>query len=247
MLIRSRPSNGFITRPALPAQLAAWMHLVSLLLSARGGLAAETNSPFAKWEKEIAAFEASDKSNPPPKDVIVFVGSSSIRMWKNLARDFPDRAVINRGFGGSQIIDSVHFADRIVIPYSPRQIVMYAGGNDINAGKSADEIFADFKAFVARIQAALPETRIAYISSAPNPARWAQVERVRRLNQLIEQFTKTDSHLDFINVFPRMLGPDGQPKPNIFLPDRLHMNENGYAIWRDVVGGHLLNVPAAKQ
>lgn len=224
---------------------ADFILLVGLLATALPGRAAETNSPFARWEKEIAAFEASDKTNPPPKGAIVFVGSSSIRMWKSLASDFPDRAVVNRGFGGSQIIDSVHFADRIVLPYAPRQIVMYAGGNDINAGKTPEQVLADFKVFVAKVQAALPATRIAFISIAPNPARWAQVERVRRLNQLIEDYTRTNSHLDFINVFPQMLGPDGQPKPDIFLNDRLHMNERGYALWREIVGGHLLKTAPA--
>ncbi len=246
-LSRSRTSTGFLTRPALASCMAVWMLLGTLLLSARFGVAAETNSPFAKWEKEISAFEASDKTNPPPKEAIVFVGSSSIRLWKSLAKDFPDRAVVNRGFGGSQVIDSVHFADRIVLPYAPRQIVMYAGGNDIAAGKLPEQIFADFKAFVAKVQAALPATRITYIASAPNPSRWAQVERVRRLNQLVEEYTHTDSHLDFIDVFTHMLGPDGQPKPDIFLADRLHMNARGYALWREIVGGHLVKTAPANR
>ena len=247
MLAPPSLSSSSSPRSARRLRAADFILIVGLLAAANFGRAAETNSPFAKWEQEISAFEASDITNPPPKEAIVFVGSSSIRMWKNLAKDFPDRAVLNRGFGGSQIIDSVHFADRIVLPYAPRQIVMYAGGNDINAGKTPEQVFADFKAFVAKVQAALPATRIAYISSAPNPARWAQVERVRRLNQLIEEYTRTDSHLDFINVFPQMLGPDGQPKPDIFLADRLHMNERGYALWREIVGGHLLNVPPVKR
>ena len=109
------------------------------------------------------------KINHPPKGAILFIGSSSIRLWKTLARDFPEHKVINRGFGGSQIIDSVRFAERVVLPYQPKRIVFYAGGNDINAGKAPEEVCADFKAFVEKVRGALPETRIAYISIAPNP------------------------------------------------------------------------------
>jgi lysophospholipase L1-like esterase len=116
---------------------------------------------------------------------------------------------------------------------------MYAGGNDINAGKTPQRVLADFRAFVARVHAALPECRISYISNAPNPKRWALIEQMRECSRLIEEFTKTDKRLQFINVYPRMLGPDGLPKPDIFLYDQLHMNEKGYAIWKEVVGPFL--------
>jgi lysophospholipase L1-like esterase len=191
------------------------------------------------FEKEILAFEASDKTNPPPKDAALFIGSSSIRLWKSLAADFPKHKVINRGFGGSHISDSVNYAERIAIPYHPRLIVFYAGGNDIHGGKTPERVFADYKAFVAKIHAALPRTRIAYISIAGNPSRWAEVERVKEANRLIEAHTKTDPRLHFINVFPRMLGEDGQPRPEIFVADRLHMNERGYQLWKEIVGPYL--------
>jgi lysophospholipase L1-like esterase len=189
-----------------------------------------------KWEKEIAAFEAREATNPPPKDAVLFVGSSSIRLWKTLAQDFPELKVINHGFGGSQIEDSVFYADRIVIAHHPKVVVMYAGGNDINAGKTPEQVAADFKTFVGKVQAKLPETRIAYISIAPNPARWSQLDRVKRANELIREFTTRDKRLKFIDVFPHMLGSDGQPLPDIFVADRLHMNEKGYALWKKVVG-----------
>lgn len=230
-------SSRHWVKPTLAAMLAGV--LLGGFSVASPVCAADANSPFARWEKEIGAFEASDKTNPPPKNGILFVGSSSIRLWKSLAKDFPGQPVYNRGFGGSQIIDAVHFSDRIVIPYAPRLIVMYSGGNDINAGKSPERVFADFKAFVAAVHAALPRTRIAYIAIAPNPARWSQVERVRRANQLIEAFTRTDPRLDFIDVFPQMLGADVLPRPEIFVADRLHMNERGYALWREIVAPHL--------
>ena len=206
-----------------------------LVLCALGALGQTTN----RWDKEIAAFEAQDKTNPPPKGAILFIGSSSIRLWKTLAEDLPEHKVINRGFGGSQIEDSVYFVDRMVVPYQPKRIVMYAGGNDINANKTPEQVASDFKAFVTKVHAKLPETRIAYISIAGNPARWSQVERVKRANELIREFTRTDKRLQFIDVFPHMLGEDGKPLPDIFVEDRLHMNEKGYAIWKRVVGAAL--------
>lgn len=192
-----------------------------------------------RWEQDIRAFEAVDRTNPPPKNAILFVGSSSIRLWKTLAKDFPDKPVINRGFGGSFISDSVHFADRIVLPHRPRQIVMYAGGNDINAKKTPEQVAADFRAFVEKVHAALPETRVAYIAIAPNPARWAQVERIKAANQLIAEFCRSNAKLAFIEVFPRMLGADGQPRPEIFVADRLHMNAKGYELWTGLVRPYL--------
>ncbi len=188
------------------------------------------------FEKEILAFEASDRTNPPPRGAILFIGSSSIRLWKTLAQDFPGHRVINRGFGGSQIIDSVRYADRIVFPYQPKQIVLYAGGNDINAKKTPEQVFADYRAFVKKVHAKLPRTRIAYISIAPNPARWAQVEQVKEANRLIADHTKTDRRLTFIDTFTHMLGADGQPLPDIYVADRLHMNAKGYELWKGIVG-----------
>jgi lysophospholipase L1-like esterase len=213
---------------------------LSLFVAIAPQLRAEPASdPFAKWEKEISAFEAKDKENPPPKGGIVFVGSSSIRKWTTLAEDFPHHHVLNRGFGGSQIIDSVHFADRIVLPYEPRMVVLYAGGNDIHAGKSPEQVFADFQAFVEKVRAKLPKTVIACISIAGNPSRWAEVEKVKALNAMIEGYIKDKPGLKFINVFPRMLGSDGQPRPEIFVEDRLHMNAEGYKLWTEIVGPYL--------
>jgi lysophospholipase L1-like esterase len=192
----------------------------------------------AQWEREIAAFESKDRTSPPPQDCIVFVGSSSIRLWKSLAADFPGFPVVNRGFGGSQLADSVNFAERIITPYHPRQVVIYAGGNDINAGKSPDVVYGDFVALVKKLRAAMPHVEIAYISSAPNPARWAQVEKVKRLNTLVAEYCR-HRDIEFINVFPLMLGPDGLPKPDIYVSDRLHMNAKGYEIWKEAVGPYL--------
>ena len=212
------------------------LHLLALLLAATTALAQNKTNSF---EKEILAFESGDKTNPPPKGAALFIGSSSIRLWKTLAKDLPEYRVINRGFGGSQVSDSIYFTDRIVLPYEPDVIVFYAGGNDINAKKSPETVAADFKTFVAGVRAKLPKTKIAYIAIAGNPARWAQVDQVRAANQMIRDFTATQDGLSFIDVFPHMMGDDGLPKPDIFVADKLHMNEQGYVIWKRVVGEHL--------
>lgn len=200
--------------------------------------AAATNS----FDREILAFEARDRTNPPPRDAVLFIGSSSVRMWKNVAQDFPQYPVINRGFGGSQISDSIHFADRIVAPYRPRLIVFYAGGNDIHAKKSPQRVADDFKTFVQVVRRKLPSTPITYISIAPNPSRWAEVTEVREANRLIREFTTREKGLSFVDVFPLMLGPDGLPLPDIYLADKLHMNPKGYAIWRGPLSEHLARV-----
>lgn len=200
----------------------------------------ETNQPFAG---EINAFADADHFNPPPTNAILFVGSSSIRLWKTLAEDFPQHQVINRGFGGSQIIDSVNYANRIIIPCRPKHIVLYAGGNDINAGKSAQEVLADFQAFVRKVRETLPHVEISYISIAPNPARWSQVGRVREANRLISTYARYDGRISFIDVFPQMLGRNGQPRPDIYVADRLHMNAKGYELWKKIVGDHLNQPP----
>jgi lysophospholipase L1-like esterase len=201
--------------------------------------AAERKDDPVRWEKDIQAFEAADKTNPPPKNAILFIGSSSIKRWTTLSQDFPEHKVINRGFGGSHLDDSVYYFDRIVAPYKPKMIVVYVGSNDINFGKTPEQVFAAFKEFVAKTHKALPKTRVAYISIAPNPARWSQIEQIKATNKLIEDFIQQDSRLTFINVFPEMLGPDGKPKPDIFVSDKLHMNQKGYELWTTIVRPYL--------
>jgi lysophospholipase L1-like esterase len=184
-----------------------------------------------KWEPEIAAFEASDRTNPPPKDCIVFVGSSSIRMWSSLKSDFPGLPAINRGFGGSELADSVHFANRIIVPYKPREVVIYAGGNDLANGKAPELAFGDFVALFETIHQQLPNARVIFIATAPNPSRWKLVEKMKRFNSLSRDYC-SEHGATFVDVFTRMLGPDALPQPDIYREDRLHMNAKGYAIWK---------------
>ena len=162
---------------------------------------------FEKWEKEIAAFEQADRTSAPPKGALLFIGSSTIRLWKTLGQDFPHHTIINRGFGGSQIADSTHFADRVIFPYQPRMILLRAGGNDIHAGKSPELVFSDFRAFVIKVREKLPNVEIAYIALSPSIARWDEKEKGEALNRMIREYTREipglkyiDSRLDLAGV-----------------------------------------------
>ena len=196
--------------------------------------AASTHN-FAKWEKDIAAYEAKDQATPPPKGGILFIGSSTIRRWATLAVDFPEHQVINRGFGGSQIVDATHFAKRIVFPYEPRMIVLRSGGNDIHAGKSPEQVFEDYKAFVAAVRERLPSAPIVYLSVTPTPSRWAEREPCRVLDGLIEGYTHQRPNLIYVETNDMVLGPDGRPRPELFVADRLHLSPEGYRLLADRV------------
>jgi GDSL-like Lipase/Acylhydrolase family len=196
---------------------------------------------FARWEKDIAAFEAADRSAPPPKGAILFIGSSTIRLWKTLAQDFPQHQVINRGFGGSEIVDSTHFADRIIFPCEPKMVLLRAGGNDIHNGKSPEQVFDDYRQFVARIHGKLPQTKIVFISLCPAISRWSEAEKNKALNKLVEEYSRDKPYLGYIESYDISLGPDGQPRPELFVADKLHLNEEGYKLLVARVRPHLGN------
>jgi hypothetical protein len=211
-----------------------------LALPACFSRAEETNHDFAKWEKAIAAFEQSDASHPPPRNAIEFIGSSTIGRWKTLAQDFAGHPVFNRGFGGSEIVDATHFAPRVIFPYAPRMIVLRAGGNDLWAGKSPEQVFADFKDFTSTIRAKLPETEIVFLSLSPSVARWKQHEEEKEVNRLIENFTRQAPHLKYVDTYDLPLGADGRPRPELFVADQLHFNEEGYKLLTQRVRMRLL-------
>jgi lysophospholipase L1-like esterase len=192
----------------------------------------------AKWESAITEYEVQDATNRPAPGGIVFTGSSYIRRWTSLAADFPGLPVVNRGFGGCQLADVYHYVDRIVIPYAPREVVFYAGGNDISAHKPPEIVFGDFVALVEKLRAALPQVKLVFVSCPPSPKRWAQTAEIRKANLLIGNYCRRHS-LTFVNTFDLMLGADGLPRPDIYVEDQLHMNAKGYAIWREAVGPHL--------
>ena len=195
----------------------------------------------APFEKEIVAFEVADQKAMPPQNAVLFIGSSSIRMWKTLDADFMGIAVINRGFGGSKIADSMHYADRIVIPYHPRKIVMYAGDNDIAAGGTPQQVLEDFQAFVSKVREKMPDVPISYISIKPSLKRWKLVDQIKAANALIEKFATEGKNLEYIDVFTPMLGSDGKPRAELFRPDGLHMVAKGYELWTSIIAPKLKN------
>ncbi len=202
--------------------------LLTLALSV-GALRAAPPAGSSRWEPEIRAFEAQDRTNPPPVDAVLFIGSSSFRLWKTMAQDLAGERVINRGFGGSEIHDSTVFAERIIFPYHPRMIVLYAGDNDLAAGKSVEEVVEDYSELVHKVRVQLPKVRIAFVSIKPSPSRWRLKDKIVEANRQIAGMK--DDRLAFIDVFTPMLGPDGNPRQDLFEKDGLHPNEKAYKIW----------------
>jgi len=203
---------------------------VVLMGTWRSALGAETNHNFGVWEQEISAYERGDVTNPPPKGGIEFVGSSGIRLWQTLAQDFAGQPVFNRGFGGSEIVDSTHFADRIILPYAPRKIFFRAGGNDLANGKSPEEVFGDFKDFAALVHSNLPNTAIYYIAWNPTPSRWKQHEAERALNAMVAGFRQGKPFLKYIETYDLPMDAGGRPRPELFVADQLHFSAAGYRL-----------------
>lgn len=224
--------------------LAVAIILVAPYRSAFGAEKVQHN--FDKWEKEISAYEKADATNPPPKGAILFIGSSTVRMWKTLAQDFSKHTVINRGFGGSQIVDATHFAPRIIFPYAPKAIYLRSGGNDLWAGKSPEEVFGDFTNFVTTVHAKLPETDIIYISFGPCNSRLKQAGITKTLNELIADFIKGKAHLRYIETYDMAQGADNKPRAELFLKDQLHFNADGYKLLADRVRPDLERYSKAK-
>jgi len=186
----------------------------------------------------IDGFEALDRSSPPPRCATLFVGSSSIRFWTSLASDFPDRQVINRGFGGSTVWEVNHYFNRIVTPYHPRNIVFYAGENDLAAGRTPEAAFADFVAFMRLKEQALGSTPVWFISAKPSKLRWSQFAQQSAFNSQVRALADQRDDLSFIDIVPAMLKDDGSPK-DIFVSDNLHMTPGGYALWTPIVDAAL--------
>jgi len=216
-----------MTRRDLAFRLLAVALLLFLTLDAAQ---AQYRGPD-QWQAEIAALVSGDAASPPPAHAVLFVGSSSIRLWTTLADDFPGVPTINRGFGGSRIADSTFCADRIVVPYRPALIVMYAGDNDIAGGRTSQQVIDDFKAFVARVRRDLPQTAIAYVSIKPSVARAALWPQMRAANDGIARWALTQKRVSFVDVASAMLDARGQPRPELLREDGLHMLRAGYAIW----------------
>ncbi len=193
----------------------------------------------SQWEEAIQQFEAKDKTSPPPEEGILFVGSSSFAMWKDLEERFPDKKVFNRGFGGSQMTDVIQYAQRVIIAYQPAQVVVYEGDNDIASGKSPGTVLRDAKTLVQIIEDTLPDTQISFISVKPSLARWNLRKKYERANRKLEKYARKKDKVEFIDVWDPMLNEAGEPIADIFLEDGLHMNKKGYDIWTEQIEPHL--------
>jgi lysophospholipase L1-like esterase len=195
-------------------------------------------APADRWAKEIAAFVKDDEANPFPQGGIVFTGSSSIRLW-DLGAAFPGRRLLNRGFGGTQIVDSVNHVDRLVLRHRPSTVIFYAGDNDIASDRTPQQVDQDFRALVAKIHAALPAARVGFVGIKPSLARWSRIAQVREANRLVRAFCDGDDRLGFIDVDGPMLGWDGKPRADLFVKDGLHLSPKGYALWNVLVAPFL--------
>ncbi|MBV9878876.1 MAG: hypothetical protein JO180_00185 [Gemmatirosa sp.] len=206
-----------------------------LVLGATRAHAQPAPADTGRFEPEIRQFEQLDRQTPPPRDAVVFVGSSSIRMWCTLDRDFPTLRVVNRGFGGSEMGDVVHYTARIVLPYAPRTVVVYAGDNDLMAGKTPADVHDAYRRFTAMVHERLPGTRLVYVSIKPSPSREKLLPQVRATNALLRADARRDSLITYADVYTPMLDRAGRPRRELFGADMLHMNSSGYAIWRTVL------------
>ena len=187
------------------------------------------------WEKSIEAFETKDAESPPPKDAVLFVGSSSIVFWRSLAEDFAPIPVINRGFGGSQMNHLNYYRNRIVDKYKPKIIVVYEGDNDIAAGLTAGQVLEDYEDFITYVEDTLPNAKVCFIAIKPSVRREALWPTMLQVNQEIRDRAETQANLCFFDIGPPMLSETGGPRPDLFVSDGLHLNGKGYDIWAKTI------------
>lgn len=187
-----------------------------------------------RFAAEINAFKQWDRKNAWPADAVLFVGSSSIRMWPT-RESFPDLPVINRGFGGAQIPDMLHYFDDVVKPYAPRVIVFYCGDNDIADGRSPQQVADDFATFLRRVRKDFPRTHVVYLPIKPSIARWTLWPQMQDANRRIKAMAERDELLTFADTDVVLLGDDDKPRPDCFANDGLHLSNSGYEKWSRVV------------
>ena len=195
----------------------------------------EDNPDPLRFQDEINGYKQADKADPPPEGCYLFIGSSSMRMWKTLQEDFEDYPVINRGFGGSHFSDVIYYFDDLIKVYNPSKIVIYEGDNDIASNKSTGKIMRDLNELLEMIRGELDHPDIAIISAKPSPRRWDLKDKYENLNTKIKNLSIKDPDLSYIDVYTYMLNENGRPEPELFLEDSLHMTEKGYEIWKDQI------------
>jgi len=199
----------------------------------------QSNGPDpTRFEDRIVAYEKADRENLPSKEnLTLFVGSSSIVVWKTLNKDFKKYNVINRGFGGSHNSDVIYYFDRIVKPYNPSKIVYYEGDNDVASDQSVDQIFANFITVTEMIKKDLPDTKVAILSAKPSPSRWHLREKYAEYNGRVQDFCQVDPQFEYADVHTPMIGKNGRPKGKLYGSDSLHMSPKGYKLWKKVLKG----------
>ncbi len=211
--------------------------LVLLLFMA---LVPVTGQPFVN---DIAVFKKKDTAAFPPKKAILFIGSSSFTLWKDIQDYFPQHTILNRGFGGSSLTDLLRYKQDIIFPYEPRQIVIYCGENDLAGSDTvtASMVLERFRQLFTDIRNYSPAMPVAYVAMKPSPSRAHLKTKVEQANTLIQSFLNQQKNTVFIDVYQAMLNEHGLPMADIFLADNLHMNKKGYAIWQKLIAPHLLN------
>jgi lysophospholipase L1-like esterase len=194
----------------------------------------------ARLEGEVRKYEVVDRRTPPPAHPVLFTGSSSLRLWTNLVADFPGHAVLNRGFGGSQMRDLLHFFDRLVGRYQPSVVVVYEGDNDLASGQSVEEVYAQYLQFLQRVRNELPGTPVVILAVKPSPSRLKWMAGQRDLNARLEALAGSGPGLVFVDTFHPLLDAAGVPRPECFRADHLHLTPAGYAAWKPVVEAGLI-------
>jgi lysophospholipase L1-like esterase len=191
---------------------------------------------------EIKAFRRSDSIAMPPQNAILLIGSSSFTNWKDVAKYFPDKTIINRGFGGSSLPHLIMYAEDIIFKYNPKQIIIYCGENDLTGGPSitADTIFERLKSLHQLIRSRYKKVPVAYISMKPSPSREKYLETMQKANELIKNFMEKQKKSTYIDVYHSMYDAEGKMLTNIFLSDKLHMNAAGYKIWQGIIAPYLV-------
>lgn len=213
-------------------QLVVFLFFVG---AARQALAQEA----VRFQEQIDQITERYADVPRDGELVVFAGSSSIRMWNDLADYFPEHQVINAGFGGSQTFELLHYVDELIIGFKPKKVVIYEGENDIAAGKSVGQILVTMHDLVNTVKKALPDVEILLISAKPSISRWHLKDTYVHLNQHFEEYGEITENLEFVNIWDVMLDESGNPKGDIFLEDELHMNKAGYDLWGEVIGRYM--------
>ena len=211
-----------------------------LILVCHGILNAQENRP-AFW-KDIQKFKQLDSAIAPQKGAILFIGSSSFTMWKNVQADFPGYKITNRGFGGSTLLDQLRYFKDVVVPYKPKQILIYCGENDLAASDTVtgDEVARRFQKLFMMIRRKFPKVQVTYISMKPSPSRQFLLSKMIRGNELIKKFLAAKKRTSYVDVYKEMIDDEGKPRTDIFLDDNLHMNKDGYAIWKRLIAPYLM-------